>query len=156
MRIHMIAVGHKPPPWVDQAYRTYARRLSGECSLHLEEVPAGKRNKGVPVARLCAEEGDRILRRVPRGAVVVALDEGGQQWSSQQLADQLAAWLLGGRDLCLLIGGADGLAPACLERAHSIWSLSRLTLPHALVRIVLAEQLYRAWSMYKNHPYHRD
>ncbi len=156
MHIHIVAVGQKPPDWVSRGYQTYARRLQGECSLKLQEIAAARRSKGLPAERLRQDEGERMLLRVPRDAWVVALDESGQHWNTRQLAARFADWLLAGRDLCLLIGGPDGLAPACLERADCVWSLSRLTLPHALVRIVLAEQLYRAWSLYRNHPYHRD
>lgn len=155
MRIHFLAVGQRLPAWVEQGYQEFARRLPVECRLQLTEVPAARRAKGAEVERLRAQEGERLLAALPRNACVVALDVRGAAWSTEQLAARLADWLQGGRDVALLAGGPDGLAPACLERADARWSLSALTLPHALVRIVVAEQIYRAWTVYKGHPYHR-
>lgn len=133
----------------------YAGRLPRELALSLVEVPAGRRAKGADVARLVAEEGRRLMAAVPAGARVVALDRSGAAWSTEDLAGHVAAWLRDGRDVCLLVGGPDGLSPACVEQADDRWSLSRLTFPHAVVRVIVAEQLYRAWSMLENHPYHR-
>ncbi len=156
MLIHLIAVGRKPPSWVAEGFREYARRLPRECALQLTEIPAGRRHKGVDVASLVAQEGERMLRAVPAGALLIALDEGGDEWTTRQLAGRLAAWQMEGHTVALLVGGPDGLAPACLARAGQVWSLSRLTLPHPLVRVLVAEQLYRAWSLNAGHPYHRD
>lgn len=114
-----------------------------------------KRTKAADTGRLIQQEGERMLGALPKGARVVALDVRGRPWSTQQLAGQLEAWMAGGRDVALLVGGPDGLAPECLERAEQTWSLSPLTLPHPLVRVVVAEQLYRAWSITQGHPYHR-
>jgi len=155
MRIHLLAVGQRLPGWVAEGYEEFARRLPPECRLLLTEVAAARRSKGAEVGRLRAAEGERLLAALPRGACAIALDVGGAAWSTEQLAARLAGWMQAGRDVALLVGGPDGLAPACLERTDAVWSLSALTLPHALVRIVVAEQIYRAWTLYKGHPYHR-
>ena len=155
MRIHLIAVGNRMPSWVDEGYREYARRLPGECSLQLVEIPLARRGKGADTRRLKRQEGERILDATPRGARVVALEVGGRPWSTPQLSDRLEWWMGEGCDIALLVGGPDGLDAACRERADELWSLSNLTLPHPLVRIVVAEQLYRAWTVLKGHPYHR-
>lgn len=156
MRIHLLAVGERPDDWVEQGYREFARRLPPECALRLTEVPAGRRSKNADIARLVEREGERLLAAVPAGALAIALDVRGVSWSTAQLAGRLAQWLQDGRDVALLVGGPDGLAPACLERAELRWSLSPLTLPHALVRVIVAEQIYRAWSICRGHPYHRE
>ncbi len=155
MRIHLIAVGNRMPQWVEQGYTDYARRLPAGCSLRLVEIPVARRGKGAVLARLLEEEGRRMCAALPRGALVIALDQRGSQWDTPQLARKLDGWLQEGREVALLAGGPDGLAPECLERAELGWSLSRLTLPHPLVRVVVAEQLYRAWSILQGHPYHR-
>jgi 23S rRNA (pseudouridine1915-N3)-methyltransferase len=154
MRIHLIAVGQRMASWVDQGYREFARRMPPECSLQLIEIPALRRGRNADIARLLGREGERMLAAVPRGARVIALDARGRLWSTEQLAGELERWGRDGRDVALLVGGADGLAPACLARADLSWSLSPLTLPHALVRVVLAEQIYRAWTIIRGHPYH--
>ncbi len=156
MHLYLIAVGTRMPGWVQAAYEDYARRLPAQFGLRLVEVPAVRAAKGSPAARRIAREGERQLAAVPRGATVVALDEAGAAWSTRDLARQLASWQARGRDVALLVGGADGLAPACREGASASWSLSRLTLPHALVRVIVAEQVYRAWSLLNKHPYHRE
>lgn len=155
MQIHLIAVGERMPEWVQAGYAEYARRLPHECRLKLHEIPAGKRAKGADVARLTRDEGARQLAAVPDRARVVALDRGGRELDTEQLAERLAKQLADGRDLALLIGGPEGLAPECLAAAEERWSLSRLTFAHPVVRVVLAEQLYRAWSIISHHPYHR-
>lgn len=155
MRIHLLAVGERPDAWVEQGYREFARRLPPECALRLTEVPAGRRTKGADVARLVEREGERLLAAVPPGALVIALDVRGSSWSTEQLAERLGQWMQDGRDVALLVGGPDGLASACLARADLRWSLSPLTLPHALVRVIVAEQVYRAWTVCRGHPYHR-
>ncbi len=155
MQIHLIAVGSKMPHWVTEGYEEFARRLPAECRLRLVEIPAGKRGKNADVVRLTQEEGEKMLAAIPKGAQVVALEVGGKDWSTEQLSSQLDGWLHGGCDLALLVGGPEGLAPSCRARADQRWSLSRLTFPHPLVRVVVAEQLYRAWSLLKGHPYHR-
>ncbi|MDX1252347.1 MAG: 23S rRNA (pseudouridine(1915)-N(3))-methyltransferase RlmH [Gammaproteobacteria bacterium] len=155
MRIHLIAVGERMPGWVQQGYQEYAKRLPPECGLHLAEIAPGKRGKGASVARAVHDEGERMLAAIPRGSKVVALEVDGRPWRTGELAQRLEEWMRSGSDIALLVGGPDGLSPACRARANEQWSLSPLTLPHPLVRIVLAEQLYRAWSILKGHPYHR-
>ncbi len=155
MQIHLIAVGDRMPAWVEAGYEEYARRLPRECRLTLCEIPAGKRTKGADLKRLIEQEGARQLAVIPAGCRVVALDRTGRQMDTEQLAAELKKRLAGGQDLVLLVGGPEGLAPACLQRADDKWSLSLLTLAHPVVRVVLAEQLYRAWSILNNLPYHR-
>ncbi len=144
------------PAWVSAGYAEYARRLPRECSLQLVEIPVSKRRKSIPAARAMQEEGQLMLAAIPADCLVIALDVTGKSWSTGVLAKRLQDWLAGGRDVALLVGGPDGLAPDCLARADLSWSLSALTYPHALVRIVVAEQLYRAWSINTGHPYHRS
>lgn len=155
MRIHLIAVGQRMPGWIDRGVDDYARRLPAECRLVLTEIPIGRRTKSADPHRALQSEGQRMLAAIPTGAWVVALEERGHQWSSAELSGQLADWLQRGCDVAMLVGGPDGLAAACRKRANSVWALSRLTFPHALVRVVVAEQIYRAWSILVNHPYHR-
>jgi 23S rRNA (pseudouridine1915-N3)-methyltransferase len=155
LRIHLIAVGTRIPAWIAQGFSEYATRLPRECRLHLVEIPTGKRAKTIAPGRAQREEGEKMLAAIPAGVGVVALDERGVLWDTQQLAEQLTHWLTGGRDMALLVGGPEGLAPACRQRAEAIWSLSKLTFPHALVRVIVAEQMYRAWSILAHHPYHR-
>lgn len=155
MRIHLIAVGTRMPRWVTEGYQEFAKRLPDECRLNLVEIDSGKRGKGADIQRAIRQEGENMLAAIPKDCQVIALDVGGKEWSTQQLCAELKSWLQSGRDVSLLVGGPDGLAESCLTRADRVWSLSQLTLPHAMVRIVLAEQLYRAWSMLHNHPYHR-
>lgn len=143
------------PGWVETGYRGYAKRLPQECSLHLIEIEPGHRGKGANPDVARREEGSRMLAALPKGAQVVALDQGGKGWSTEELAGTLARWMADGRDLALLVGGPEGLSDDCRSRADRLWSLSPLTFPHPLVRIVVAEQLYRAWSILKRHPYHR-
>ncbi len=155
MKCYLIAVGHRMPAWVTDGFNEYARRLNAELRLELCPLAPAPRRRQEPPDRAIADEGRRQLAAVPEGALVVALDEHGQDWSTVELARRVSGWLAGGRDIALLVGGADGLSEACLQRAELRWSLSPLTLPHGLVRVVVAEQLYRAWSVLNHHPYHR-
>ena len=155
MRIHLVAVGHRRTEWERDGYREYARRMPPELSIELREIPPSKRSSRGSTGRRVDDEGRRLLAAVPDGARVVALDERGAAWTTAALADRIGRWMHEGRDLALLIGGADGLAPACIAAAEHRWSLSPLTLPHGLVRIVVAEQIYRAWTILRRHPYHR-
>ena len=156
MRIHLIAVGTRMPAWVVDAYREYAKRLPRECSLQLVEIPLGKRRKSHGAAQAAEAEGRQLLASLPKDCTVIALDVRGQSWSTEKLAVRLQDWLGSGRDVALLVGGPDGLSADCLTRADLKWSLSALTYPHSLVRVVLAEQLYRAWTINSGHPYHRS
>lgn len=154
MDVHLIAVGERMPGWLAEGYREYARRLSAGLALRLVEIGPGRRAKG-GAARAVADEGARLLAAVPTGARVVALDVRGEGWSTEALAERLGAWQREARPVALLVGGPDGLDAACLARAETRWSLSPLTFPHLLVRLLVAEQLYRAWSLRAGHPYHR-
>ncbi len=156
MRIHLIAVGTRMPAWVAAGYQEYARRMPRECSLHLVEIASGRRGKSAAAMQAREREGRHMLAALPKDCRVIALDVRGQAWSTGALARQLQDWLGAGRDIALLVGGPDGLAPECLARADESWSLSPLTFPHALVRVLLAEQLYRAWTLGTGHPYHRS
>lgn len=155
MRLHLIAVGSKMPAWVTAGYDEYARRLRGELTLQLHEIPAGKRGKNADIARITADEGRRMIDATPNGAHVVALDVLGKAWSTEKLSTRMDDWMRGGRDVALYVGGPEGLASDALARADERWSLSPLTFPHPLVRVILAEQLYRAHSLLRGHPYHR-
>jgi len=155
MNISLIAIGNRMPAWVNEAYREYARRLPRECRLNLTEIPLAQRVKSRNVERAVAEEGKRMLAELSPGEHVIALDVKGCSWSTEQLAGRFQQWMQEGRGISLLVGGPDGLSDACLERARQRWSLSPLTLPHSLVRVLLAEQLYRAWTLMVGHPYHR-
>ncbi|MEJ1379214.1 MAG: 23S rRNA (pseudouridine(1915)-N(3))-methyltransferase RlmH, partial [Candidatus Sedimenticola sp. (ex Thyasira tokunagai)] len=121
----------------------------------LVEIAPGHRGKSADVARTVRDEGERMLKAIPRNCRVMALDVKGKAWSTEQLSSRLGGWMGEGQDLALLVGGPEGLAAECLQRADNRWSLSPLTMPHPLVRVVVAEQLYRAWSLLRNHPYHR-
>jgi 23S rRNA (pseudouridine1915-N3)-methyltransferase len=120
------------------------------------EIPAGKRGKNADIKRILDAEGEKMLAAVPKGSRIVTLEVEGGNWNSPQLAQKLEQWQMDGRDVCLLVGGPEGLAPSCIAASEAKWSLSALTLPHPLVRVVLAESLYRAWSISTNHPYHRE
>lgn len=155
MHIHLIAVGDRMPRWVQDGYDEYAKRMPPECALRLLEVPAGKRGKNADIARILRDETQQLLKAVPKGAELVVLEVDGQRWSTERLASQLDDWMHAGRDVALLVGGPEGLGDAARATADRQWSLSPLTLPHPLVRVIVAEQLYRAWSILNRHPYHR-
>jgi 23S rRNA (pseudouridine1915-N3)-methyltransferase len=155
MKLNLLAVGTKMPAWVSEGYQEYAKRLPRECSLHLQEIAPAKRGKSGSATQWIKEESERLLASIPDNHHVIALDVKGKSWTTEQLASQLENWQADGRDVTLLIGGPDGMSDECLQRADQRWSLSALTLPHPLVRIVMAEQLYRAWTVTQNHPYHR-
>lgn len=144
------------PEWVDVAFAEYARRVSGELRLELRAVKSDPRTAGRTVARMLEEEAKRIDAALAPGMRRVALDERGREYDTAGFARMLGAWMAEGRDVAFLIGGPDGLAPAVKESADERIALSRLTLPHGLARVVLAEQLYRAHSLLRGHPYHRE
>ena len=155
MKIHLIAIGDKMPRWVQDGYGEYAGRMPPECRLQLVEISARHRGKNADIARITRDEGRTMLDAIPRDSRVIALEVKGRTWSTEDLARQLENWMASGQDVSLLVGGPEGLSTECRERADQQWSLSPLTLPHPLVRVVVAEQLYRAWSILRNHPYHR-
>lgn len=143
------------PEWVNSAYRSYAKRFPRECRLELVEVAGRKRTKTSDIGRLKELEAATLLSATPKNCRRVALDRRGRQFSTAELAGQLKMWMAHGMDVALLIGGPEGLPSSCLEKMDQVWSLSSLTFPHSLVRVVVAEQLYRAWSIVNHHPYHR-
>ena len=155
MKIHIIAVGNRMPAWVEAGYAEYAKRLPRHCSLVLREIPAARRGKGADIKRLVDDEGERITAAIPANTYVIALDRCGKKIDTVRLAAEIKAHLPRGEDMALLIGGPEGLSGSCLKRAQETWSLSEPTLAHPVVRVVVAEQLYRAWSIINNLPYHR-
>lgn len=155
MRVRLLAVGTKMPDWVNRGVEEYRKRLPRDFALEVEEIAPGLRGKNADVTRAMALEGERIRARLRGSEHLVALEVGGKAWSTEQLAREADAWRLEGRDVVLLVGGPDGLEPSLSSSADQRWSLSPLTLPHPLVRILLAEQLYRAWTLLVGHPYHR-
>ena len=155
MKARLIAVGERPPGWVSEGFAEYRKRLSHWLPLDLLEVPPGLRGRQRDTTRAIQEEGARVLAAIPPTAHVLLLDGSGRAYSSEQLAERLQHWRMHGRDLALLVGGPEGHADAVRARADETWSLGPLTLPHMLVRLLVAEQLYRACSLLANHPYHR-
>jgi 23S rRNA (pseudouridine1915-N3)-methyltransferase len=156
MQIDLIYVGKKTPRWVLDGFNEYVKRLPSNCTLNPIEIALCKRTKNADLKRLQQQEGEQMLAAIASNAHIIALDERGVHWDTMQLANQLAQWMQDHSRLALLVGGPEGLAPVCLQCAHQHWSLSSLTFPHTLVRIVIAEQVYRAWSILNNHPYHRE
>lgn len=155
MRIRIIAIGTKMPDWVEAGYAEYAKRMPRDVVVEMVELPLSVRSKNTDIQKAMEKEGEAILAAIAKGEQVIVLDVKGKAWSTEQLAENLAAWKMSGDNFCLLIGGPDGLSPAILQMASIKWSLSPLTLPHPLVRILLIEQLYRACSILQNHPYHK-
>ncbi len=155
MRIRLIAVGTKMPNWVSEGFEEYRKRLNQDITLELVEIAAGKRGKNADVERITEKEGEQMLAALNPGDYVITLDVPGKKLSTEKLATQLEKLLQQGNHVALLIGGPEGLAPQCRSKARESWSLSDLTLPHPLVRVLIAEQIYRAWSILKGHPYHR-
>ena len=156
MKIQLVAVGTKMPAWVQAGYMAYVQRFPRDMPLELYEISAGKRSKNADIKRILEKEGEAMLAAVPVGNRIITLDIPGKPWNTQDLAMQMERWKRDGRDVSLLVGGPEGLAPACKSAADQSWSLSTLTLPHPLVRVLIAESLYRAWSITTNHPYHRE
>jgi len=152
----VLAVGHRMPAWVTAGFEEYAKRMPREMPVLLKELKPSQRSGAADAGRWLQDEGSRINDAVPAAALRVVLDEHGRGFPTRQLAEHLERWRGDGRDVAFIVGGADGLAPAIKESADLLWSLSPLTLPHGLVRVVLAEQLYRAASLLANHPYHRE
>jgi 23S rRNA (pseudouridine1915-N3)-methyltransferase len=155
MKFFICTVGHKMRPWVETAFQEYAKRMPHEAAIELIEIKPEKRGSGKTTEQLLAAEGTRIRAAIPRTCRILAMDERGSQWTTAMLADSITTWMKNGGDAAFLIGGADGLDPGIKNSADEVLALSALTLPHGLVRILLAEQLYRAVSLIKGHPYHR-
>ena len=155
MKIRLLCIGQKMPSWVTQAYDEFAKRVNGDCKIELVELPMAKRSKNSCVAQMKEKEAQTIFAAIKPSEHIVALDVLGKQVSTPDLADKIKHWQMLGSDIALLIGGPDGLHDDVLAKAKEKMSLSKLTLPHPLVRVLLAEQLYRAWSINKGHPYHK-
>lgn len=155
MKVKLIAVGTRMPDWVSTGYHEFSKRLNDDVRLELVEIAAGKRGKSVDIARLTEKEGEAQLAAIASNDRVIALEVHGKPWSTEDLSQKLRQWLAEGRNISLLVGGPEGLSADASARADEQWSLSPLTLPHPLVRVLLAEQIYRAWTLLKGHPYHR-
>ncbi|MCE4063350.1 50S rRNA methyltransferase [Pandoraea anapnoica] len=155
MRLFILAVGHKMPGWIETAFAEYAKRMPPELRIELKEIKPEQRSNSRTAETVMAAEAQRIDAALPRGCRLVCLDERGQDLTTMRLAQSLTVWQQDGRDVAFVIGGADGLDPTLKSRADTLIRLSSLTLPHGMVRVLLAEQLYRAWSINANHPYHR-
>nr|MBQ5526950.1 23S rRNA (pseudouridine(1915)-N(3))-methyltransferase RlmH [Succinivibrionaceae bacterium] len=156
MKIYLIAVGTKMPGWVSEGFNEYCKRFPRDCELILKEIPAGKRGKNADIARITEKEGEEMLAAVPHGAKIVTLDIPGKRWTTPELSKTLEGWMASGQDIALLVGGPEGLSEECKAAASESWSLSPLTFPHPLVRVLVAESLYRAWSLSAGLPYHRE
>jgi 23S rRNA (pseudouridine1915-N3)-methyltransferase len=156
MRVTIVAVGHKMPGWIQEGYRDYVRRLPPELRLDLVELKPEERSAGRSAEKAKALEGERLLAAAPTGATLIALDEKGKALTTQGLATMLEGWMRDGTHPAFLIGGADGHSDEVRAKASRLVSLSALTFPHALVRVILAEQVYRAWTILERHPYHRE
>lgn len=155
MHIRLLAVGDRQPSWVDDAFGIYSGRYPRDWKFRLDTIATVRRNKSKQSRQATARESEQILARLASTEQVVLLDERGKQLTSASLTVKLTEWQQDGRDLCFIIGGPDGVSEACRQRADFRWSLSQLTLPHGMVRVLFAEQLYRAWSLQAGHPYHR-
>ena len=155
MHIRLLAVGDRQPSWVDDAFDIYSERYPRQWKFRLDTIATIRRNKSQHSSQATARESEQILAKLSSREQVVLLDERGKQLTSASLTAKLTEWQQDGRDLCFIIGGPDGVSEACRQRADFRWSLSQLTLPHGMVRVLFAEQLYRAWSLQAGHPYHR-
>ncbi len=156
MRIQIIAVGNKMPSWVVEGTNEYLRRFPHDFSVNFCEITPIKRNKTVDLAKIKELEGEKCISAIGKGNRVIALEVLGSKWSTKQLATEIDQWKMEGRNVSLLIGGPEGLSDHCRQVAEKQWSLSPLTLPHPMVRVIVTEALYRAYSVTQNHPYHRE
>lgn len=156
MRLVIVAVGHRMPDWIAAGFNEYSKRMPREAQMVLVEIRPEPRSTGKTTAQIMEAEARRILAALPQDCLRIALDERGAQPTTRQLAAQMQGWMREGRDVAFVIGGADGLHDTVKQAARQLLALSALTLPHALVRVLLAEQLYRAYSLMHNHPYHRE
>lgn len=156
MKLLIISVGHKMPDWITAGFGEYAKRMPREAKIELVELKPEPRTTGKTTAQIMEAEAQRILAALPQGCLRIALDERGEQPTTKRLAERMRDWMREGRDVAFIIGGADGLHESVKSSAQHLMALSSLTLPHAMVRVLLAEQLYRAYSLLHNHPYHRE
>ncbi|MGV8899052.1 MAG: 23S rRNA (pseudouridine(1915)-N(3))-methyltransferase RlmH [Burkholderiaceae bacterium] len=155
MQLIIAAVGHRMPAWIETGFAEYSKRMPPEIRIHLKEIKPVERSGGKTVETAMALERSRVEAAIPKGARIIALDEHGRDLTSMQLSQHLTQWQEDSRDVAFVIGGADGLDPQFKANAEMRIRISSLTLPHGMVRVMLAEQLYRAWSITQNHPYHR-
>jgi len=155
MRVQIIAMGDRMPDWVQHGYKEYIKRIGAGLQIELLEISPEKRGKSADVQRIMQKEAERMRQSIPRGNFVIALDKEGKSWSTENLADKIANWQQDGTNVSLLIGGPEGMTPELLQQADARISLSAMTFPHPIVRIILAEQLYRAYSILSHHPYHK-
>ena len=156
MKLLIVSVGHKMPDWITAGFNEYAKRMPREARIELLEIKPEPRTTGKTTAQIMEAEAQRIIAALPQSSLRIALDERGAQPTTKQLAAQMQDWMRAGRDIAFIIGGADGLHESVKRAAQQMMALSSLTLPHAMVRVLLAEQLYRAHSLLHNHPYHRE
>ena len=156
MKIHLLAIGHKMPAWVEQACEDYNRRLPPELRIHSVLLPLLKRGKNPDIKRIVRDESRKLLAAVPADSRLIVLDVLGKRLSTPGLSRQLENWMQNGQDISIVIGGPDGVSEELLAQAQQKISLSELTFPHTLIRVMLVEQLYRAWTILNNHPYHRE
>jgi len=156
MKLWLVTVGHKMPGWITTGFNEYAKRMPHEARIELLEIKPEPRTTGKSVPQLMEAEAQRILAALPANCLRIALDERGASWTTRQLADRMQQWMGEGRDVAFIVGGADGLHESVKKSAQQLLALSALTLPHGMVRVLLAEQLYRAHSLMHNHPYHRE
>lgn len=156
MKITILAIGHKMPSWVEAGVKAYQSRFPPDVRISLKAIATARRTATNTAHQCLQQESSRLLKSIPQSSRVIALDVKGTSWSTEELAQKMAHWKLESPDVTFLIGGPDGLSQDCLDRAQERWSLSALTFPHALARIILLEQLYRAWSILAGHPYHRE
>ncbi|WP_372862704.1 23S rRNA (pseudouridine(1915)-N(3))-methyltransferase RlmH [Spongiibacter sp.] len=155
MRVSLLCIGGKMPDWVEAGVAEYRKRLPPEIQFDIRELPLAKRGKNTDIRRAIAQEGEAMMAAIPRGDRIIALDVRGRSISTESLAKSLSQWRMEGDNVSILVGGPDGLAAECLSAAVEKWSMSAMTLPHPLVRVMFAEQLYRAWTILASHPYHR-
>ena len=156
MKITLLAIGHKMPDWVSDTFNLYNQRLPQKQQIHLQELTPVKRGKTTSVAAVKSAEAEMLFKKVTSGSILIALDERGKDISTKDVSQHIGKWQQQGRDVFIVIGGADGLDQTVVQAAQQVWSLSRLTFPHQLVRVIVAEQIYRAYSLLNNHPYHRE
>ena len=156
MKVRLIAVGKKMPEWINTGYSEFSKRMPPELQINLIEITPSMRSKTTVIEKNIKEEGERIQSAIPANSRLIVLDEKGKNFSSIDLSKKMESWLPMGQDIAIVIGGADGIDPKIKQQTDEKWSLSSFTLPHALVRVVIAEQLYRAWSILQGHPYHRE